>query len=97
MSWMLAWLQAADTPVHQIVYTNQVLPERWNAPQVLSATQEMGAKLLSTAAVLSVPSAVVAAERNYLINPAHPEFRHIRFLPSEPFQFDSRLSRGATP
>jgi RES domain-containing protein len=45
----------------------------------------------STSAVLSVPSAVVPAERNYLLNPAHPDFERIEMGEPRPFRFDQRL------
>jgi hypothetical protein len=44
-----------------------------------------------TTAVLSVPSVVVPNERNYLLNPAHPDFSKIRFFAPKPFVFDRRL------
>jgi len=34
---------------------------------------------------------VVAGEWNYVINVAHPDFRHIKFGLPEPFRFDPRL------
>ena len=42
-------------------------------------------------AALSVPSVVVPAERNYLLNPAHPDFRKLRIGKPEGFEFDERL------
>ena len=45
-------------------------------------------------AVLSVPSAVVPPERNYLLNPAHRDFTKIRIGKPEPFHFDPRLWRS---
>ena len=42
-------------------------------------------------AVLSAPSVVVPNERNYLLNPAHPDFSKIRFSAPKPFVFDKRL------
>ena len=48
------------------------------------------ANVLATA-VLNVPSAEIPKERNYLLNPAHPGFRRIRFSDPEPFYFDARL------
>ena len=42
---------------------------------------------------LLVPSAPIANEWNVLLNPAHPEFRRIRFEPPLPFQFDPRMLR----
>lgn len=42
-------------------------------------------------AVLALPSAIVPAETNYLINPAHPDFGKIRIGKPERFVFDQRL------
>lgn len=41
--------------------------------------------------ILSMPSGVLPAERNFIINPHHPDFKLIEFLPAGPFQFDPRL------
>lgn len=41
--------------------------------------------------VLSVPSALVPSERIYVLNPGHPGFASLQFLPPEPFVFDRRL------
>jgi RES domain-containing protein len=40
---------------------------------------------------LAVPSAVVPLERNWLVNPAHPEAEGIRVLAEAPFRFDARM------
>jgi RES domain-containing protein len=45
----------------------------------------------SRSPVLSVPSAIIEHERNYLINAAHPGFRRIKRSPPEPFSLDLRL------
>jgi RES domain-containing protein len=42
-------------------------------------------------AVLALPSVIIPAETNYLLNPAHPDFRKIIIRPPEPFTFDPRL------
>jgi RES domain-containing protein len=42
---------------------------------------------------LLVPSVVVPAERNLLINPRHSAFDRVRAGPVEPFAFDRRLLR----
>src|ERR1017187_2980175 len=44
-------------------------------------------------AVLEVPSAVVADEHIYLLNPAHPDFARIVVDPPALFHFDPRLFR----
>ncbi len=43
--------------------------------------------------VLEVPSAVIQSENNYLINPAHPDFRSLTIDPPRPFTLDPRLVR----
>jgi RES domain-containing protein len=43
-------------------------------------------------AVLSVPSAIVSIEYNYLINPEHPEAAGIKLLSERPFVYDQRLT-----
>ena len=42
---------------------------------------------------LLVPSVVIPAERNLLLNPAHPRLRRVQVRPAEPFAFDRRLLR----
>jgi RES domain-containing protein len=46
-----------------------------------------------TSAVLAVPSAVIPAETNYLLNPLHPDFRRIKIGPARRFETDLRLIR----
>ncbi|HLA10982.1 MAG TPA: RES family NAD+ phosphorylase [Pyrinomonadaceae bacterium] len=43
--------------------------------------------------VLEVPSAVVESETNYLMNPAHPDFKSLTIDPPRPFMLDQRLLR----
>ncbi len=69
------------------------LPRGWRrypAPETLA---ELGTQWVErrTTAVLSVPSAVVPQERNYLINPAHPDFRRITVGRPEAFPLDARM------
>jgi RES domain-containing protein len=69
------------------------LPKNWNAAPPLDFTMALGsrwcAELRST--VLKVPSAVVPAEFNFLLNPKHPDFQRIKVSRPEPFFFDPRL------
>jgi RES domain-containing protein len=41
--------------------------------------------------LLQVPSAVIPYEFNMLINPAHPDMKHVKIAKIEDFQFDKRL------
>jgi RES domain-containing protein len=72
------------------------LPPTRNARAPTDVTRDLGtawATALVTA-VLSVPSVVIPRERNYLLNPAHPDFARIQFGNPEPFYFDDRLGRS---
>ena len=80
-----------DCPAHMIAEGD--LPRDWRgypAPEVL---QEMGTAWAAQGRtlVLSVPSAVIPQERNYLINPQHPDFDRISIGVPEAFRFDPRL------
>ena len=44
--------------------------------------------------ILQVPSAIIPAAANFLINPSHPEFRKVVIGRPERFAFDPRLRRG---
>jgi RES domain-containing protein len=45
----------------------------------------------NAAAVLAVPSAVIPAETNYLLNPLHPDFRRIKVGKPQRFETDLQL------
>ena len=49
--------------------------------------------LAGTSAVLRVPSALIPAENNFLLNPLHPGFRKLRIRKPVNFRFDPRLSK----
>ena len=71
------------------------LPPDWRTSAARQGLQALGNTWLRAAstAVLSVPSAVVPAERNYLINPHHPDFARIVVGPAQSLQTDIRLLR----
>jgi RES domain-containing protein len=50
----------------------------------------------ATSAVLAVPSAVVPAEFNYLLNPAHPDYPLLEIGTHTEWRTDQRLMRRAT-
>jgi RES domain-containing protein len=72
------------------------LPAGWRAHPPMRASQQVGDAWVARAQslVLSVPSVIVPGERNYLLNPRHPEISRIRVGRSEPFGFDPRLVPG---
>lgn len=74
------------------------LPTNWRGTQHRDALQAIGQQWLvnNESCVLTVPSAVVPSELNYLINPLHPHFANIKIGKPEPFETDSRLMRSAS-
>jgi RES domain-containing protein len=69
-------------------------PADWRSTPPPESTRRIGAKFLVSAPlpVLRVPSAVVAGEWCYLLNPAHARFGELTLGAAEPFGFDPRLS-----
>lgn len=69
------------------------LPEGWHSVPAPAALQALGASWLTSGrtAALNVPSAVITVERNFLLNPRHPEVQRVRILSDEAFSFDTRL------
>jgi RES domain-containing protein len=65
---------------------------RW-AGEDQEVTRNIGSEWFKqrVSAVLIVPSFVAHGERNYLVNPLHPDFKHLVFSTPEIFHFDRRL------
>lgn len=77
--------------------TNADMPPDWRSYPHSNSTQQIGDGFILAAEylVLIVPSAVVPGDCNYLINPAHHQFKEIKIVDEEPFEFDSRfVTRG---
>ncbi len=72
------------------------LPEGWCTLGGRGALQALGQAWLQegATAVLNVPSAVVPAERNFLLNPRHPDFARITIGAPQSLQTDTRLLRN---
>ena len=69
------------------------LPPNWEFEPPPNSTKLLGDAWVSAAnsPVLSVPSAVVPEERNYILNPGHDLFVKIQFGPPVPCKLDPRL------
>lgn len=69
------------------------LPADWNEEPPPPSTAEIGDRWVreSRSAVLKLPSVIISAELNYLLNPAHSDFKSIRIGTPMPFSFDPRL------
>ena len=71
------------------------LPPVWRRTPAPTVLADRGTAWLTAArtAVLAVPSAVIPAETNYILNPGHPDFRRIVVHRAERFDLDWRLVR----
>jgi len=69
------------------------LPADWNEEPPPPSIAEIGDRWVkeSRSAVLELPSVIIPAEPNYLLNPAHSDFKRIRIGKPTPFSFDPRL------
>jgi RES domain-containing protein len=68
------------------------LPADWRTEPPPPATKAIGDAWVKAArsAILALPS-VITGDTNYLLNPAHPDFKKIVIGQPEPFVFDPRL------
>jgi len=69
------------------------LPVDWTEEPPPPSATEIGDLWVreSRSAVLELPSVIIQAEPNYLLNPAHPDFKKIVIGKPVPFAFDPRL------
>lgn len=90
---------SAEIPLHLRVDELQAgdLPSAWRRYPAPEGLQDLGTRWLlgEQSAVLSVPSAVVPVERNFLLNPAHQDFAQILPHEPQPFRFDPRMWKTA--
>lgn len=72
------------------------LPENWRTLESRKNLEEIGTRWLrdSRYCVLDVPSVVIPAERNLLLNPVHPDFHRIQIGQPESLKSDLRLLRN---
>ena len=72
------------------------LPSGWRDLAARERLQTIGAEWAGkrSTAVLAVPSAVLPAEIDYLLNPLHPDFRRIRIGKPQKLETDTRLISG---
>lgn len=92
---LLALQIAVPADIAQAELRPAQLPRFWRRYPAPKALQSLGNAWLDQreTAVLRVPSALIPGEFNYLINPQHPDARHIRVVDRSRFTFDPRLIR----
>lgn len=76
--------------------TPEALPPDWRRLSAREQTQAIGTTWAkqNSSAVLAVPSAVIPAEFNYLLNPLHPSFSKIEIGEPQDFITDLRLIKS---
>lgn len=74
---------------------HRALPPNWNSSPVPPAVQAVGDKWAKNKASLAlrVPSAIVEASDNILINPGHPDFHRFQISSVNKYRFDEGLLR----
>ena len=73
--------------------TLAALPPDWQPTSAYARCQPLGAAWYrrQAAAVLRVPSSIIAHEHNYVLNTRHPDFGQIHIAGREDFAFDPRI------
>ena len=74
-------------------FLEEELPKNWQEVPAPSETQEWGSSQLQDAGYLALklPSVIIPSEHNYILNPAHPEFKKVEIKEVLPFTFDARI------
>ena len=69
------------------------LPADWQTEPPASSGKAIGDAWVRSmrSPVLEVPSVIISGEPNYLLNPAHQDFKRLSIGKPEPFTFDPRL------
>lgn len=82
-----------DAAASREVLDPTALPADWRALPAPDALKDLGSEWARAmrSVALVVPSAVVPREQNVLVNPAHPDMRHLKVLATAPFSFDPRM------
>ena len=72
------------------------LPDNWRSYPPPPDTQRIGDRWIAErrSLVLQVPSVIIEAESNYLLNPAHPAFASVVRSAPTAFDIDPRLVAG---
>lgn len=71
------------------------LPRNWRVYPAPRTTRLLGDEWIAEekSAVLQVPSVIIPAESNYLLNPLHPDFKDLIIGSTRAFAYDCRLTK----
>jgi RES domain-containing protein len=73
--------------------TPEDLPANWMIAPIPQSIKDMGDRWIQSqeSVILKVPSVIIPAEYNYLINPSHPDFKKVVIHSPQEFPFGPRL------
>lgn len=85
-------IEVSDRSVQNIEIDS--LSRSWAKDLDFASSRKIGDEWLEEqrSIVLSVPSALIPRERNFVLNPDHPDYEQVRITIQEPFVFDPRLA-----
>jgi RES domain-containing protein len=89
--YMIMRIEFSDDLVERLATV--VLPRDWKAEPPPASTKQLGDAWVreSRSAILAAPSVIIPDEVNYMLNPAHADFRKITTGNPQEFSFDPRL------
>lgn len=69
------------------------LPTDWKAVPAPQSTKDIGTGWVNKtpSSAFKVPSVIIEAEHNYLLNPLHSDFKRLKISAPEPFPLDPRM------
>lgn len=82
-----------DAAIHELKEAE--LPGNWKHIPAPSSTKDFGTTLLkkAQAPIFKIPSIVISAEFNYILNPLHADSKKIKILDIQDFVFDVRIKK----
>lgn len=81
-----------EVPDSLSIETPSTLTDGWNSFPYTQVSLKIGADFIkNNGFCLKVPSAIIPTEFNFLLNPLHPDFDHVKIHDSRPFLQDQRL------
>lgn len=90
-SYSLVSVQVGEASIEEL--SSAALPTNWRSHPPAAECQAIGDRWIAEqrSLVLKVPSVIIEAESNYLLNPAHPNFGSVAISAPMTFAFDERL------
>jgi RES domain-containing protein len=89
----IKWVCISATVPSDVLESPSKFPDDWRQYPYSAGNREFGAEWARSdrSVALRVPSVIVPGEFNYLLNPAHADFKHVKIGKPESFAFDPRL------